>query len=259
MLSFIWANYLNEIIKKTLMNLSRRQKITIISLLFYWPGIFIATHIPIVPRWVGQIGFSDKVLHYLIYLILTFLLWFAISPHKKVNWRKATVWWVMLVVVWYGVFDEVLQGYVGRQPDVRDFFADLGGTVTGLILLTIFHFWPAGLTIIGGAIFALTNFARTNPADVLPVTNATFYFLAYGFFCLLWLRYMCHILPFRTPEFKWIAVALAPPIGLLICSELFAAFASKGFEPSRSIAATAGIISAVGMVSLITTLRRNPT
>ena len=92
------------------MVLSRRQKLTIISLLFYWPGVFILAHIPI-PQLVYKAQVSDKSLHFLAYLVLVFLLWFAISPNKKVNWRKAAVWWILFVVVLYGVVDELLQGY----------------------------------------------------------------------------------------------------------------------------------------------------
>src|SRR4030042_647093 len=101
------------------MALSRRQKLTIISLLVYWPGVFILAHIPI-PQLVYKAQVSDKSLHFLVYLVLVFLLWFTISPDKKVNWRKAAAWWVLFVVVWYGVVDEVLQGYVGRSCDIID-------------------------------------------------------------------------------------------------------------------------------------------
>src|SRR4030042_2153286 len=147
------------------MVLSRRQKLTIISLLVYWPGVFILAHIPI-PRLVYKAGVSDKGLHFIAYLILVFLLWFAISPNRKVNWRKAAAWLVLIVVVWYGVFDEVLQGYVGRTCDIRDFFADLAGTVAGLVLFTFFTFWPVLLAVTGIAIFILTNLIRANLADL---------------------------------------------------------------------------------------------
>jgi len=124
------------------MALSYRQKVTIILLLLYWPAIFILSHIPLenVPGWVIRIDVSDKFLHYLGYLVLVFLLWFVISPGRKVNWRRASVWLVLLVVVWYGAIDEWLQGYVGRCPDIMDFLADLSGALTGLILLSIFRF-----------------------------------------------------------------------------------------------------------------------
>ncbi|GAG33646.1 unnamed protein product, partial [marine sediment metagenome] len=160
------------------MALSRRQKLIIISLLVYWPGIFILAHIPI-PRLVYKAQVSDKGIHFLAYLILVFLLWFAISPNKKVSWRKAAVWWVLLVVVWYGVVDELLQGYVGRSCDVMDFFANLVGTLAGLILFSFFTFWPVLLVVVGTTIFTLTNLARANMADLLPITDAVFHLFAH--------------------------------------------------------------------------------
>ncbi len=155
------------------------------------------------------------------------------------------------MVVWYGVLDEVLQGYVGRSPDVMDFFADLAGTLTGLALLTIFHFWPASLAITGSTIFALVNLAETNPADILPVTNATFYFFAYGFFSILWFRYMHRLLPLRAPELKWLIGVSALPIGLLISVESFSALAGNSLEPARLIASAAGILSVAAVIFLI--------
>jgi len=66
---------------------SWQQKIIIILLAFYWPILFILAHIPI-PQYVRKAGVSDKSLHFLAYLILTFLLWFAIRPDEKVKWRS---------------------------------------------------------------------------------------------------------------------------------------------------------------------------
>jgi len=192
------------------MVLSRRQKLTIISLLVYWPGVFILAHIPI-PQLVYKAQVSDKSLHFLAYLVLVFLLWFAISPDKKVNWRKATVWWVLFVVVWYGVVDELLQGYVGRNCDVTDFFADLAGTLAGLILFSFFTFWPVLLVVMGTTIFALTNLTRANLAELLPITNAMFHLFAYGFFTMLWLQYIHLFLPMKAPKPKWMIAALALP------------------------------------------------
>ena len=118
------------------MALSRRQKLVLAALLMYWPAIFIETHIPQIPRWVSQVVASDKVMHFVAYFFLSFLLWFAANPNKKVHWRKPSVWLILFVVVWYGVIDEWLQMYVGRNTDVRDFFADLAGAITGLMILS---------------------------------------------------------------------------------------------------------------------------
>jgi hypothetical protein len=198
-----------------------------------------------VPRWVIQVYMSDKIFHYLAYLILVFLLWFAISPDKKVKWHKATAWWVLFVVVWYGVFDEWLQSYVGRDPDVADFFADLGGTLTGLILLTIFPFWSASLAVTGAIIFVLTNVIQANIAVLSPVTNAAFHLFAYAVFTMLWVQYIYHFLPIKAPQPRWLIGASVMPVGFLLAVELFSAVAGIGFGLSRVITSTVGIAAVV--------------
>lgn len=77
---------------------------------------------------VYKAGVSDKNLH-LAYFVLVFLLWFAISHDKKVNWRKTVAWWVLFGVTGYGIIGEALQDYVGHTPDFVDFLADFGGVL----------------------------------------------------------------------------------------------------------------------------------
>jgi VanZ family protein len=240
------------------MVLSRRQKLTIISLLVYWPGVFILAHIPI-PQLVYKAQVSDKSLHFLAYLVLVFLLWFAISPDKKVNWRKAAVWWVLFVAVWYGVVDELLQGYVGRNCDVTDFFADLAGTLTGLILFSFFTFWSVLLIVTGTTIFTLTNLIRANLAELLPITNAIFHLFAYGFFTMLWLQYIHLFLPMKAPKPKWMIAALVPPIGFLLTVKLFSVIFGKDFVVQDVIISTVGIITVVATIYLIVLFRRGLT
>jgi VanZ family protein len=240
------------------MALSRRQKLTVISLLLYWPGVFVLAHIPI-PQLVYKAHVSDKGLHFLVYLILTFLLWFAISPNKKVNWRKAAVWWVLFVVVWYGVVDEWLQGYVGRSCDVTDFFADLAGTLAGLILFSFFTFWPVLLVVMGTTIFTLTNFTRANLADLVPITNAMFHLFAYGFFTMLWLQNIHLFLPMKAPKPKWIITALALPIGFLLTVKSFSVIFGKDFVVQDVVIAAVGIITVAATTYLIALFRRGLT
>lgn len=228
------------------MGLLSRRKLTVILLLLYWPAIFIVTHIPIPRTILEYIRTSDKTLHYLAYLILVFLLWFAINPNNKVDWRKAPVWWVLFVVAWYGAIDEWLQGYVGRSPDVRDFLADLAGAGTGLILLSIFAFWPASLILIGSGIFILTNYMRVDVAEQLPLANVAFNLGAYAFFALLWMRYMHHLLPVRAPQLRWLIGALALPISFLLSIELFSIIAGNDFRLLDVIISLAAIIMTVG-------------
>lgn len=210
------------------MALTNRQKVTIISLLIYWPGIFILAHIPI-PLLVFQARVSDKAIHFLAYLILVFLLWFMLNSDKKINWRKAAVWWVLLVMVGYGIADEVLQKFVNRNCDFADIVADLAGVATGLILFSFFTFWPSLLAITATTIFLLTNLARTNPAELMPITNAIFHPYCYAAFTILWIR---NIYLFAKPNIhkpKWLLITLALPIGLLSVVKLFSVITGRSF------------------------------
>lgn len=237
------------------MALFRRQKLTIILLLLYWLGIFVLAHIPI-PQLVYKAGVSDKSLHFLTYLILVFLLWFAISPDEKVNWCRPAVWWVLFVVVWYGVVDEVLQKYVGRSCDVADFMADLAGALAGLILFSCFTFWPVSLVVTGAAIFTLTNFTRVNLADLVPVTNAMLNLFGYGIFTMLWIHNIYLFLSMKAPKLKWIITALVLPLCFLLAARLFSVILGRDFKMKDEIAAVAGIIAVVAATCLVALYRR---
>ena len=238
------------------MALSRRQKLTIISLLLYWPIIFVLAHIR-VPQSVREAHVSDKSLHFLAYLVLVFLLWFAIRPDRTVNWRRAAIWWVLLVIAGYGVVDELLQGFVvGRSCDVMDFFANLTGVLTGLILFTFLTFWPALLVVTGIVIFVSANLTQANLADLLPVTNATFHLFAYAFFTMLWIRHIHHFLSLKAPKPKWLMVALALPTGFLLAVKLFSLISGKNFAAPDVIISAVGIATVVGITYLTALFRR---
>lgn len=217
----------------------------IAALLLYWPAIFISTHIPQVPKWVGQIAVSDKVMHFVAYLLLSSLLWFAVNPNKKVNWRKPAVWWVLFAVVWYGAIDEWLQMYVGRSADVRDFLADLVGAATGLGILSVVNFWPASLVITSSGIFAVTSLTRAHPLTSGPRVDLVFCACAYAFLTLLWLRYIHHFLPVKPPQGRWLLGALALPIGLMGALEVFCAVTRHGFSLAWMLLATGATVTAV--------------
>lgn len=234
------------------MVLSRRKKLIIVFLVFYWPTLFVLAHIPI-PHLVREVGVSDKTLHFLSYLILVFLFWSAIASSEKVNWRKASAWWVLLVTVSYGAIDELLQNYgVGRSCDIMDFFADLAAVLTGLTLLSVLTFWPALLVLAGIAIFGLTNIARANLADQLPVTNTMFHVSAYGFFTLIWLQNLRLFLRSKPAKPTWIVLALSIPIGFLLSVKLFSAILGKDFI-IRDVIISAAAIAAVIVVYLLVT------
>ena len=224
-------------------------------MLLYWPAIFILAHRPI-PKLVYKAQVSDKAIHFLAYLVLVFLLWFAMNPYKKVNWRKATVWWILFVVVWYGVVDEWLQAYVGRNPAVMDFFANLTGASAGLILFSFFTFWPAFLIVTAITIFLLTNLAKANLADLLPVTNTIFHLFAYGLFSLLWIRIMSQRFHLKPHKPKWLIAASALPLGLLLVVKLYSVISGKDVNLSDIVISVIAITAVVVVIFLIALFRR---
>lgn len=226
------------------MVLSLRQKLTIISLLLYWVGIFVLAHIPI-PELVYKARVSDKSIHVLAYLILVFLLWFSVSADKKVILRKAAVWWVFLAVVLYGGVDELLQGHTGRSCDVGDFFADVAGAVWGLILFAFLTFWPALLAVTGISIFFLTNLAKADMAELVPAANFLFHIIAYGILALVWIRNMALWLSLKAPGVKWLVTALVLPIVFLLAVKVFSLLLGKTVLVGDLILAAVGIAAAV--------------
>jgi len=237
------------------MTLSQRQKLTIIPLLLYWPAIFIFAHIPI-PELVYRAQVSDKSIHLLGYLVLIFLLWFSLSPDKKVSWRRAAVWLVLLVVICYSAGDEILQKYVGRKCDFKDFLADLAGALAGLILFTFLTFWPALLVVTGTAVLILTNLARANLDELLPITSAVFYLSAYGVFTLVWIRYLYLFLSLKAPQLKWLTAVLILPTALVISVELVSILLGRGCRPTRIIFCSAGSAAVVIIFFLVALYRR---
>jgi len=222
-------------------------------LVLYWPGLFVLAHIPI-PHVVQEAEVSDKSLHFLAYLILTFLVWSAVSGDCKVKWRRAAPWLVLFLIVVYGILDEWLQMYVeGRSCDVRDFFTDLAGTLAGLILSSFLTFWPAGLLVAATFIFGVTNVTRANLGDLLPVTNAVFHLVAYAILTVLWIQCTHLFFAARAPKAKWLISALAGPAGFLVIVKLFSVIAGKDFALSEviiSLGAIAAIVTVFCLMAL---------
>ena len=232
------------------MSLLRRHKWILAGLAIYWPAIFIATHIS-VPSWVGQAGMSDKTMHFLSYLGLVSLVWFAVSPYEKVNWFRRKVWIILAVMVWYGVVDEWLQGFVGRQPEIKDFYADLFAALLGLIILSIFSFWGSVLVLSSIFIFVITNLTQVNILFGNEMINAAFYFLAYTFFTLAWIQFAERNLRIRPEGIKWFGICTGVPLLVLAGMKV----SSLAFDKSiwmMDIVTAGSAIGAATAVSCIT-------
>lgn len=81
---------------------------------------------------------TDKVVHLTAYAVLSFLLCYCLQ--RAGYWGGiATAMGAWLVVVGYGVFDEITQPYFNRTCDVYDLYADAVGAVIGIGLFSIWH------------------------------------------------------------------------------------------------------------------------
>jgi len=227
-----------------------RRKVLILLLALYWPVLFILAHIRM-PEIVRQAGVSDKTLHFLAYMILVFLLWGVISPYQKVHWCKATVWWLLLVVVGYGVVDEWLQGYIGRTPDARDFLADLGGTMMSLGLLSFLDFWLVATILSALTLFMLNCLTHADLTSLLPAANPILHFLGYGLLAALWIRYRSHSRPEKPRRWGHAPWAFLVAMGVLAAIKSIAWTQGKRPAIGDLLIAATGIVVAVVASSLV--------
>ena len=79
-----------------------------------------------------DIGDSDKLAHFLTYLILS-------AGFSLIIERRKTLWLILLGLISYGLLLEMLQGLTGyRFEDMADALANSLGVITGLV----FYFSP---------------------------------------------------------------------------------------------------------------------
>jgi VanZ family protein len=195
------------------MSLGRRHKYILLAVGIYWPLIFWLTHIPI-PALARRSGMSDKTMHVLAYMVLTFLLWLAVNPYQKATWRRLSFWVILGAVLVYAALDEVLQGRIGRGADFRDFLADLLGAVLAMGILSLLSFWPAILAVSAIFIFVIQNLSNLTSLWPQYHLNTVFHFTAYAAFSLLWMHFLVRNRPDRAAA-KWLLEGLAAPLLLL--------------------------------------------
>ena len=226
------------------MKLLRRHKAVLLVLGIYWPIIFWLTHIP-VPGVARQSGMSDKTMHGLAYFVLTFLVWFAVSPYQKARWNKVKVWVVLATVIGYAAIDEYLQGFVGRSVDMQDFIADVFGVVLGMGVLSIFGFWSAMLMFSAVFIFVISNLSNLPLLYPQFHLNVVFHFTAYTAFELIWIQYLeRHGNPSRDRAL-WLMTSLAMPVLLLFGVKVTAAFFDRPFDWIDIAAGLFGMCAAI--------------
>ena len=233
------------------MTVPRRRKYVLWGLSVYWPALFIITHIPL-PELAQRPGMSDKIMHFLAYLVLTFLWWSVISPGEKVKWRRPLVWITLVVITFYSLVDEIMQHYVGRIGDLGDFSANLLGILAALLILSFCEFWTGCLIVSGILIFTVTTLSKMAELYTNIFINAAFQFTAYAAFTLIWLQYISVYLSHITSRrLLWVVIGLILPLGLLTDVTLFSLILGKPVYFWDYMTGVFGICSAISISFIV--------
>ena len=111
-------------------------------LILYWIAMFLATHWPDIdlyaPERVRALPYLDKLVHFGLYLGWALMWGWLLSAGVRRMAPAVKVWLFAGGAAW-GVFDELTQAFVDRQPSVGDFACDMVGLATGLVLLTLWR------------------------------------------------------------------------------------------------------------------------
>lgn len=115
---------------------THKNKFLYMPLAFYWLVIFILTSLPgnSIPKMI--LGFSDKAKHLGAYLVLSFLLNFALHFQNKYKiLNKHSARFTLLIISIYGFLDEIHQIFIpGRYFEWFDFLSDLIGGLIGIFI-----------------------------------------------------------------------------------------------------------------------------
>ena len=103
----------------------------------FWCGLYVVTHIPIVPPKIVPV--TDKTAHLVAYAALSIALFVAMQLSRKRSPARSAIR-VLAILILYAAFDELTQIPVGRHCDILDFYADVTGAAVALVLVTLF--WP---------------------------------------------------------------------------------------------------------------------
>lgn len=111
-------------------------KAVTLPLILWWGAMFVVTTIPTtaVPH-EALFGF-DKLIHAFMYGGLTVLFVRYLLYCKEYSFGKS-LWVSALVILLYGIFDELHQTLVGRVASVADYVTDVVGVFLALVVLLV--------------------------------------------------------------------------------------------------------------------------
>ncbi len=231
------------------MKITREKKFFITVLIFYWLGIFIATHIPI-PGWTRKMGISDKTMHFVAYMILALLLWLAASFEQKADWKKLRTWLLSGIVLLYGVADELLQHFSKRSVDIRDLMANMLGIAAAMVIATVLPARYAVMILVTGCPLFLPAVVRSQLIIQGSILEAGIYLAGFTVITIAWIKYLSLVnLPNLRP-IRLLPLFSAGPIVTLGIVKLYAILTDKPLGMTAALSAFAAIVLTVSVWQL---------
>jgi VanZ family protein len=118
------------------------RRLAWIVLIVYWTSLFVLTHIP--QDRIPPVGIGDKSAHFIGYFALAVFFYGTLLLSNPA--RRRIAWWVMGILLAYGVIDEVLQDVVGRYADVLDWLFDALGVCSAIVVIELTRALARGLS-----------------------------------------------------------------------------------------------------------------
>lgn len=226
-----------------------------IVLIFYWAGIFIATHIPI-PTWTRKMGVSDKTMHFTAYMTLTLLMWLGTSFEQKADWKKLRAWLLSAIVVFYGAADELSQHFTSRSVDIMDFASNMLGLAVAMIMVTFLPACHAAIILVTVCPLFLPAIVKSQLVQG-PIPEAGIYLAGFAAITIAWIRYLSPTYSPNLRQSKLLPLILAGPAATLGITKLFAILTDKPLGMTAALSALAAIILTACVGRLI--IRKNAT
>jgi hypothetical protein len=223
------------------MKTTREKKFFIAVLIFYWLGIFIATHIPI-PGWTRKMGISDKTMHFVAYMTLAMLLWLGTSFEQKADWKKLRAWLLTAIVLLYGVADEISQHFIKRSTDIKDFAANVLGIAVAMAIVTILPARHAAMIFITVCPLFLPAFVRSQLIIQDSISEVGIYLAGFAAITIAWIKYLS---PVYLPDFrqtKLLLLCSAGPTATLGIVKLYAILTGKPLGMTAALGAFIAIL-----------------
>jgi hypothetical protein len=238
-----------------IMNISKEKKFFTAILIFYWVGVFFATHIPI-PYWTTKMGVSDKTMHFAAYMILTLLLWLSTSFEKKANWKKIRPWLFLGIVMIYGIFDELSQYFIkNRSVDPYDLIANFLGTTAAMAMVTIMPCQHAAMMLFIICPVFLPALVRSNLIAQGSMAEIAAYATGFVIITIAWFQYFSSVHKLNLKQLKYIPIFFAGPAGTVAILKIHAVLTNKPMGKTAILSAFAAIILTLIILSLVSRKR----